>query len=320
MQLYAIKFLPILKYKIWGGDLIANLYNTNANQPIGESWELCDREDENSVVANGWLQGKTFKEIKYLLKNQLLGSKINYQKPFPLLVKLLDANQDLSLQVHPTKQTAKLFSNASSKSEFWYVLQANKNAGIIAGVNNINNKQQFGNAIKNGSILNKYNVFNTKPHSFYYIPSGTVHAILKGNFILEIQENSDTTFRVFDYNRLENGKPRDLHIQQSIQCFKNFKNIKHYNAPHTTSNNVLLNNALFKVNSYAINNVNSTKTLATKNNCKVISVTKGSLSISVNNITTQLNTYNSALLPANLNFVITSLQPNTTFLTTHYNG
>ena len=221
-QLYPLVFKSIYHGKMWGGTQMKDFLKRDdipdLDEPVGEAWELVDREDEQSVVTNGPLKGKTISELVNHYGKSLLGSKYNGGR-FPLLVKIIDASQRLSLQVHPDEQAcARLGDGAEPKTEMWYILHTQKDAKIMAGVNPRSTKQQLLNTMQTAEVENQLQVFESEPGDAYFISSGTLHAIGEGNLLLEIQQNSDTTYRVSDWGRVdENGKPRELHVDKALE-------------------------------------------------------------------------------------------------------
>ena len=210
IQIY--KFKPILKQVIWGGDFLANLKGVHSDFPIGESWELSPLAKNMSIVANGEDAGLSLKDIIQKYKESLVGNKCYsmFGDNFPLLFKLIDAQEDLSIQVHPS-------SNELSKNEMWYVMNTSGESEIIAGFDTKISKSILLDSIENNSISPLLKQYKTNVGDVYYIPAGLVHAIKKGSLIAEIQQASDTTYRLFDYNRVSrDGEKRELHIQQAL--------------------------------------------------------------------------------------------------------
>ena len=218
-MLYPFTFQPIFKERIWGGRNIERLYKKNLPPgiPIGESWEISDRTDDESVIANGPLAGKS---IRWLMENhreELLGSaKPAASGRFPLLIKILDAQEKLSLQVHPpAAKTAQL--GGEPKTEMWYIADATPDADLFVGLKRGATRAEFEKRIQDGTVAECFHHIPVKKGDAMFLPSGRVHAIGAGNVIFEIQQNSDTTYRVFDWNRVDaKGKPRELHIEQSL--------------------------------------------------------------------------------------------------------
>ncbi len=222
-MIYPFRCKPIYKEKIWGGRWFEEglARKLPDNKLIGESWELSCRPDEMSEVLNGSLAGKTIAELIHLHPEDLLGDRVISQgiDPFPLLIKFLDAKERLSVQVHPNNayMTAK-GTDDLGKSELWYVLSAEPDARLVIGVKEGVTPEIFEQGILHGNLDEYLTEVTVKPGDTFYIPAGTVHAIMEGVRIAEIQQNSDTTFRIYDWNRLGlDGRPRDLHIKEALE-------------------------------------------------------------------------------------------------------
>ncbi len=217
-MLYPLAFQPIFKERVWGGRNLERLYHKPLppDVPIGESWEITDRPEGVSVIANGPLAGKT---LRWLMENhaaELLGPHASTNGRFPLLVKILDAQEKLSLQVHPPASVAAQFGG-EPKTEMWYITDATAQADLFVGLKAGVTRADFEAKIKDGTVADCFQRLAVKAGDAMFLPSGRVHAIGAGNVIFEIQQNSDTTYRVFDWNRVGlDGKPRELHIEQSL--------------------------------------------------------------------------------------------------------
>jgi mannose-6-phosphate isomerase len=226
MDLYPLTFEPRFVPRIWGGKKMKELYNKALPEgaAIGESWEICDRPEFNSLVANGALKGTTLHQLMSEYGPHLVGEKVfglGLQR-FPLLVKLIDAREDLSVQVHPNDDYAGMHvgPDEPGKTEMWYLMRTDPGARIIAGLKPGTGPQEFKTALKDGRLPEVLNGFTTEEGDAVYVPAGRVHAVGRGCLLAEIQQNSDTTYRVYDYGRLENGKPRDLHVQQALETIR----------------------------------------------------------------------------------------------------
>ncbi len=236
--MYPLKFNPVLQNRLWGGRQIQRVLGRNiptplANAPVGESWEIADlppgsvKADStgsladgslSSVVANGPLAGLTLHEVLVRHGADILGDKTQAGSYFPLLIKYLDASEDLSVQVHPDAAYAQKHVNAHLKSEAWYVLAARPGARIYKGLRPGTTREAFADAIKTGRVAELLNAIPVRVGDCHYLESGTVHALGAGVLAAEVQTPSDTTFRVFDWNRLcSDGKPRDLHIDAAME-------------------------------------------------------------------------------------------------------
>ncbi len=231
MSLYPLLFKPRFVEKIWGGRKLESVLSKSlpTDKPTGESWEVYDfppgvidgsTDWVSAEIANGPLAGKTLHELVVEYGTALHGDvPLNGQHgQFAILIKFLDAREDLSVQVHPDQDYANTHPGAYLKTEAWYVLQNDPGSRILKGLAPGVTKDAFSNAIADGSVEKMIKAIPAKPGDCYFLPSGTVHALGAGILVAEVQTPSDTTFRVFDFNRLENGKPRKLHIEESLAC------------------------------------------------------------------------------------------------------
>ncbi|MCF7973205.1 MAG: class I mannose-6-phosphate isomerase [Phycisphaerae bacterium] len=219
MNLYPLKFKPIYKERIWGGRALHTVFGKDlpTDAKIGESWELADLPEDRSVVTNGPLAGKTLRHVATDHTEALTG-KAEFPLPFPLLIKLLDAQDVLSVQVHPDQATCDSTGQGDPKTECWYVVHAEPGAciykGLVPGVTRV----RFREAIENGTVEDLLIKVPVTVGECHFLPTGTVHAIGAGLLIAEIQQPSDTTYRVFDWNRVDDqGKARELHIDLAIE-------------------------------------------------------------------------------------------------------
>lgn len=228
MNLYPLQFEPIYKRKIWGGDSLQRVYNRELPESsIGESWEVAAHPHGTSIIANGLYQGRTLTELISKNPEGILGSSIKYKKDrqFPLLIKFIDANDKLSVQVHPDNNYAQRIENESGKTEMWYILEAKPGAKLVYGLKPGTKKDTFSEAIKNGKVETYINEVEVTKGDIFYMPSGTIHAIEDGILLAEIQQNSNTTYRVYDWNRTgEDGKARELHVEKALDVI-NFDKI-----------------------------------------------------------------------------------------------
>jgi mannose-6-phosphate isomerase len=212
-------FDPIFMERVWGGRKLEELYRKElpAGLPIGESWEIVDRPEAQSMVRKGPLRGKTLHELWTSHRRDIFGDVADAPR-FPLLIKLLDAREKLSIQVHPPNELARELGG-EAKSEFWYIADAASNAELYVGMRGGSTRQDFEQALRDGNVARHVHRIPVKAGDAIFLPSGRVHAIGAGNLIVEIQQNSDTTYRVFDWNRPgTDGKPRKLHIEESLRC------------------------------------------------------------------------------------------------------
>ena len=215
-----LRFAPIYQERVWGGRALQSILGRplHSGNPVGESWEIADRPEAQSVVVGGPWQGKTLREIVERHAADVLGPKWNPKKPFPILVKWLDARERLSLQVHPPAAIAKKLQG-EPKSENWYVAEATPEAALIAGLKHGTTHEKFSVALNGGELEPLVHRFPVQRGESLFVPSGRIHAIDAGLLILEIQQNSDTTYRVYDWGRVGlDRKPRQLHVAESLQC------------------------------------------------------------------------------------------------------
>jgi mannose-6-phosphate isomerase len=218
MQIYPLKFRPIYKERIWGGQKLREIFgrDTPRGKRIGESWELADLPQDKSKIVNGELAGETLEAAIRKATEQITGKR-EFPLPFPLLIKFLDCGEVLSVQVHPDKATCKQMGRGDSKTECWYIILAEPGAAIYKGLKPGVTREKFERAIKQGTVERMLNKVEVKAGECHYLPAGTTHAIGAGLLIVEIQTPSDTTYRVFDWNRVdENGRARPLHIEEAI--------------------------------------------------------------------------------------------------------
>lgn len=223
MDVYPLMFEPIFKPKIWGGRGLETLLKKSLpdDQPVGESWEIADLEDDQSVVANGPARGRTLGELVGEWGAELTGSASLFEGRFPLLIKFLDAQKTLSVQVHPDEAMAKrLGGRVRVKNEAWYILDAAPDGFIYRGVRPGTSAEVFRRAINEQRVESLLERIPVRKGECYYLQSGTVHALGAGVLVAEVQTPSDITYRVYDWNRIEEstGRPRELHIEDALQC------------------------------------------------------------------------------------------------------
>ncbi|MDR3653327.1 MAG: mannose-6-phosphate isomerase [Paludibacter sp.] len=219
-MLYPLKFSPILKDKIWGGTKLKNLFDkdTDTNN-LGESWELSGYEGDESVVTNGFLAGNNLAELIEIYMGELIGDKLydEFGLSFPLLFKLIDANENLSIQVHPGDEVAAERHNSFGKTEMWYVVDADPGAVLIIGFTKDCTKAEYLDALEKDKVEDLLQKVPVTKGDVFFIPAGLVHAIGKGVVVAEIQQSSDITYRIYDYKRKDdNGNERELHTEQAL--------------------------------------------------------------------------------------------------------
>ena len=245
MKLYPLQFEPILKERIWGGTKL----KTELNKPItsnitGESWEISTVENDVSVVTNGSLKGKSLNELINEFPEAVLGTKVYAQfgKQFPLLFKYLDAREDLSIQLHPNDELAKKRHNSFGKTEMWYVMQADTDARLIVGFKEKSSPEEYIQNLNNKTLLNILDTKKVQQGDVFMLNTGTIHAIGAGIVIAEIQQTSDITYRVYDFDRVDaNGNQRELHIDLALEAL-NYEKIeaqRFYSKTENTSNEIV---------------------------------------------------------------------------------
>jgi mannose-6-phosphate isomerase len=220
-ELYPLKFEPILKETVWGGKTLAGKYNKKAekaNSNIGESWEISSVSGNVSIVSNGFLAGNDLQELIEVYMGDITGDSV-YEKfgnEFPLLIKFIEAHRDLSVQVHPGNELAKKRHKAYGKTEMWYILESEGNSKMYTGFRHDVTRDLYLKAVEQGTVADLLNVESSKPGDCFFTPAGTVHAIGAGNILVEIQQTSDVTYRIFDWNR--NDKSRELHTELAVDA------------------------------------------------------------------------------------------------------
>jgi len=247
-----ITFTPLYMERVWGGRELEKMYGRQLptpNSPFGESWEMTDRPDEQSIVNHGPLSGKSLADLWNTQREEVFGSGFENDDRFPLLIKILDARDELSIQVHPPTEIAPELGG-EPKTEMWYIADATEDAKLYVGLKSGVSRDDFQKAITNGTVDQVVHAITPKAGDSIFIPSGRLHAIGAGLVIYEIQQNSDTTYRVFDWNRMGlDGQPRQLHIEESMRCI-DFDDVE---PPMDTPNgNTLATCPFFKVERLAL--------------------------------------------------------------------
>ena len=220
MELF--KFEPLLKQTIWGGSKIVTFKHLQSDlDNVGESWEISGVPGDESVVANGEWKGKTLNEVLTEMKEKLVGAD-NYQRfgnRFPLLIKFIDARQDLSIQVHPDDETAHKQGKPMGKTEMWYVMDSDEGASLKVGLKKKNTPEEYARMVDDDTICDALGNYQVKSGDCFFIPAGRIHAICSGSFIAEIQQTSDVTYRIYDYKRKDkDGNYRQLHTKEAAEA------------------------------------------------------------------------------------------------------
>lgn len=222
MNLYPLKFDPLLKTIIWGGEKISKYKKLNTSlEKIGESWEISDVPGNISIVSNGELKGKNLDEVISLYGERLVGKSIieRFGNTFPLLIKFIDAQQNLSIQVHPDDKLAQKRHHTPGKTEMWYVVEATDQAFLYSGFEKELPKEKYQSYVNDSKLLDYLKKHSVKAGDVFYLPAGRIHAIGAGCFIVEIQQTSDITYRLYDYDRKDkNGNPRELHTEMAMDA------------------------------------------------------------------------------------------------------
>ena len=262
-MLYPLKFKPILKQRLWGGTALAEKYckTNDTKNKFGESWEISDIEENISVIANGFLAENDLQELIEIYMGVLVGDSV-FEKNglgFPLLIKLIDAQEDLSVQVHPDDELAQQRYEQNGKTEMWYVVHAEENASIYVGFNKPVEKQDYINAVQQKEVASLLQFYPVKKSDLFFIPAGTVHALGKGVRVAEIQQPSDITYRIFDWNRVDDsGMPRELHIAEALEAI-HFNENEKYKIEYEEKFNTT--SILFRSEYFNINAINFDKPL-----------------------------------------------------------
>ena len=245
MKLYPLQFEPILKDRIWGGTKLKTYLNKPiASEITGESWEISTVENDVSIIANGVFKGKSLNELINDFPEQVLGTKVfeQFGKQFPLLFKYLDAREDLSIQVHPNDELAARRHNSFGKTEMWYVMQADDEARLIVGFKEKSSSEEYIKHLENKTLLSILDTKKVKKGDVFFLETGTVHAIGAGTVIAEIQQTSDITYRLYDFDRVDaNGNTRELHVDLALEAI-NYDKVeaqKEYLKIENTSNEVV---------------------------------------------------------------------------------
>jgi mannose-6-phosphate isomerase len=271
---------PVYMERVWGGRTLESLYGRSLpspGKPFGESWEVVDREEAQSVVASGSFAGKSLHELWANHRAEVFGAAgvASSADRFPVLVKILDARDKLSIQVHPPADIAPSL-NGEPKTEMWYIVHAEAGAELYVGLVDGINRERFEEGLEDGATAEQVHRITPKAGEFIFIPSGRLHAIGAGLLIFEIQQNSDTTYRVFDWNRVGlDGKPRDLHVEESLLCI-DFDDVE----PGMTEpdGDRLVACDYFEVSRKAISR-ETAETITTAGEFAIIAVTSGPVSV-----------------------------------------
>jgi mannose-6-phosphate isomerase len=304
--LYPLVFHPSFKERVWGGRELETLFGKKlpAGKTIGESWEMSDRPGDESVVANGKFAGQTLRQLMEKFPREILGSaKPAAGNRFPILCKILDARDKLSLQVHPPAHKAAELKG-EPKTEMWYIADAAPGAELYVGLKRGMTRAEFEKRISDGSVAECFHRVPVRTGDTMFLPSGRVHAIGAGLVIFEIQQNSDTTYRVFDWNRVGlDGKPRELHVPQSLASidFNDFEPPlvqAGFSGNETSKSRPLVRHDLFHVDSTELKN--SARVTLKPSRLQIVAVVRGKIEVRSCTDTVTLNAGQFCLIPAEL--------------------
>ena len=304
---YPIQFQPILKEKIWGGNQLKTfLSKTDEDLPYGESWEIADLSNGQSVITNGELKGKTLGDVMSAFAKAVLGTSVveRFGEHFPLLIKYIDAADDLSVQLHPDDTLAEKLHNGKGKTEMWYILKAAPGAQLIVGFDGAMNAEKFDTAVANGTINDHLQYIDVKAGDSFFISAGLIHAIGKGIVLAEIQQTSDITYRVYDYDRKQaDGSLRDLHIEHARKAL-NYTNPDDYVLTHDTDSvgaQVLKHCPFFKTDITLLDE--NSYTIDRSDSFTVLMMVGGKMSCLHNGNTYSLKLGDTILIPADCSSV-----------------
>lgn len=322
-MLYPLKFKHIFKDKIWGGNRIKRILGQNFSplSNCGEAWTISGIKPKPSLVSNGFLKGNTLNELIEIYMDDLVGEKVfdKFGYEFPLLIKFIDAEKDLSVQVHPDDELAHQKHQCSGKTEMWYIIDAEQDAKLNIGFNIPMNKQLLKTHIDNNTIEDILHFVPVKSGDAVFIPSGKVHAIGKGILLAEIQQSSDITYRLYDYNRTdENGKHRSLHIKDALGAIhynETDNALISYSKQQNYTNNIV-STSFFTTNYMDFNKLVE-KTYANIDSFVIYICLSGKAKISYSETSETIQTGECILLPALIKNVIIFPEPQCKLLETY---
>lgn len=307
MKLYPLQFEPILKERIWGGTKLKTILNKPIISDItGESWEISTVEGDISVVSNGFLAGKSLNYLIQTAPVDILGKEVykRFGTQFPLLFKYLDAREDLSIQVHPNDELAKKRHNSFGKTEMWYIMQADENARIIVGFKEKSNATEYVENLKNKTLLAILDDVIVKSGDVFFLETGTVHAIGAGLVVAEIQQTSDITYRLYDFDRVDAaGNERELHVDLALDAinYNKVDTFKSYDKEINQSNTIV-DCPYFTTNFLALDG--EKQMLNNGNSFSVYMCIEGTFEIEFENSRFQYKKGDTVLIPAALKTLI----------------
>jgi mannose-6-phosphate isomerase len=301
MKFYPLVFFPILKERIWGGTKLNTILNKSIfSDKVGESWEISTVSEDVSIVSNGAFQGKTIQEIIDLYPNEILGESVvlRFGKKFPLLFKFIDAQQDLSIQLHPNDELAQKRHNSLGKTEMWYVMQADKNARLVVGFKENCNQETYLQHLKSKTLVTILNEIEVQEGDVFFLETGTIHAIGAGIVIAEIQQTSDITYRIYDWDRVDaSGNQRELHTELALEAI----NYQTKEAKISYEKEINTSNAVISCDYFTTKVIPLQGTFEwkkTKDAFTVFMCTKGNFELQIANETYSFSSGNTILIPA----------------------
>lgn len=319
-MLYPLKFNPILKEMIWGGQKIPTKLgvDVDANAKIGENFAVSGLPNDLSVVNNGTLKGKNLAELIDEYKGDLIGEKVyqTFGSKFPLLIKFIDANDDLSIQVHPNDEQAKIKHDSFGKTEMWYVIDREENAALISGFSKKTNADEFEQMHQNKQLMELMQKCPTQEGDTFFIPAGKVHSIGSGNLIAEIQQTSDITYRIYDFDRTDAlGNPRELHHELAMGAM-NFQDNETGKVNYSIKKNESVNLAQCPYFTTHIIELDGEveKDYSVIDSFVILINVKGACTIMVDGLPTLLNEMEAVLIPASIQSVLLSSDSNAKLL------
>ena len=309
MELYPLKFQPLYKYRLWGGNKLKTVLKKDYNeQNIGESWEVSDVDGDETRVMNGPLKGYRLKELIDKFKGEFIGHSVYkmFNGQFPLLIKFIDSKAPLSIQVHPDNEFAKKQHNSFGKNEMWFIMENDLDAEIIMGFEKELSIVEYQAAQKTTSILEFVHYEKTHKGDAFYIPAGRIHAIGAGVLLAEIQQTSDITYRIYDYDRIDKltGEKRELHndLAENVLDFNVCENYKTDYPTKKNKSNKLIHSPYFKTN-YLLIEGEITKDYSKLDSFVIYMCVDNDIILTVNNIRYTLKYGETILLPASTSIV-----------------
>lgn len=312
-MLYPLKFKTIFKEKIWGGEKIKTILNKDFSplENCGETWELSSVKGDVSEVKYGKLKGKSLTELIETYKSELVGKSVyeKFEGDFPLLIKFIDAKEDLSIQVHPDDELAQKRHNSKGKNEMWYIFQADENASLISGFNKPVTKESYLEAFETGKIEDILCRTNVKSGDVFNLPAGRVHTIGAGILLAEIQQTSDVTYRIYDFDRKDkDGNARELHVEEAQDAI-NYEYLESYKTNYKTDKNScspLVSTPYFETNKFAINE-QIVRDYSALDSFRVLICYEGKSTIQCKGYSTEMKKGDVILIPANIELL--SIEP-----------